>query len=77
MSDNYMIAALVYMMVQAVMFGVGLIVVLSTPISLYAMSAIPLMIAATAATSAPVSLTIAPRLTARYWRGRSGDFISG
>jgi hypothetical protein len=77
MSDKHMIAALIYAMVQAVLFGVGLVVVLSTPLSRDAMSAIPWMVAITASLSLPLSLAIAPRLTERHWRGRRGDFISG
>ena len=77
MQNRLIIAILVYMMVQAVLFGVGLLVILANPATRDAMSAMVWMIAITAAISAPISLMIAPRLTARYWRGRHGDVISG
>lgn len=77
MQNRLIIAMLVYMMVQAVLFGVGLLVILAIPVTRDAMSAMVWMIAITAAISVPISLMIAPRLTARYWHGRHGDVISG
>ena len=77
MQNRLMIAILVYMMVQAVLFGVGLLVILTIPMTRDAIGAMAWMIAITAAISVPISLIIAPRLTARYWQGRHGDVISG
>jgi hypothetical protein len=79
MSVRIQIAIMVYMMVQAVMFGVGVVLVLATPLNDLAMLLIPWVVAATSVLSIPVSWWIAPRLRARYWRGRGvrADFISG
>ncbi len=73
------IAAMVYLMVQAVMFGVGVVLVLATPLANMAMTLMPWVVATTAVLSLPVSWMIAPRLQMRYWRAirRDSDFISG
>ncbi|XUM21409.1 hypothetical protein ACRAVF_29465 [Bradyrhizobium oligotrophicum S58] len=67
------------MMVQAILFGVGILTVLLTPLSDHAMIAVPVMIAVSTAAAALLSWQIAPRLRARYWRRRgiSHDMISG
>lgn len=72
MRTNFAIAALIYPMVQAVIFGAGLLVLLAlgSPPALF-----PPMIAATFLASAPVSLLIAPRLRSLAWRRRHGDRI--
>jgi hypothetical protein len=74
-----LIAAMVYLMVQAIMFGAGIILVLATPLNAMAMQLIPWMVGITALLSLPISWLIAPRLRARYWRekGIKSDFISG
>jgi hypothetical protein len=77
MSNRLMIAAMIYMMVQAVTFGVGLLIVLLTPLQDHAMQALPWMIVITLLISAPLAWALAPRLTARYWAHRPGDVISG
>ena len=73
------IAAMVYLMVQAVMFVVGLMLVLGTPLSDMAMTLMPWVVATTAVLSIPISWMIAPRLRARYWREKrlKSDIISG
>ena len=73
------IAAMVYLMVQAIMFGAGIILVLATPLNAMAMQLIPWVVGVTAILSIPISWLIAPRLRARYWRekGIKSDFISG
>jgi hypothetical protein len=73
------ITALVYMMVQAVMFGIGLLLVLGTPLAGMAMQLMPWVVGVSAVISLPVSWMIAPRLRARYWRekGLNSDLISG
>jgi hypothetical protein len=71
------IAALIYMMVQAVTFGVGVVAVLATPLNNQAMSLLPWVVVVTAVISISLSWFIAPRLRARYWNGVRGDFISG
>jgi hypothetical protein len=59
------IALLVYPMIQAVLFGVGIIAILFTPLVAQAQTAIPLMIAATLAASIPIAWRIAPKLSLR------------
>jgi len=73
------IAAMVFMMVQAVLFGIGMVLILATPLSDSAMTLIPWMIGASFLVSAPLAWLIAPRLQLRYWHRRhaDGDFISG
>lgn len=79
MSNRLTIAALVYLMTQAVMFGIGAVLVLATPLQHQAMTLMPWVVIASSVVSLPVSWWIAPRLQARYWRrrGERGDFISG
>jgi hypothetical protein len=74
-----LIAAMVYLMVQAIMFGAGIIIVLATPLNAMAMQLIPWVVGVAAILSLPISWLIAPRLRARYWRekGIKSDFISG
>ena len=73
------IAAMVYLMVQAVMFGIGVMLVLGTPLAGMAMTLMPWVVAMTAVLSIPISWMIAPRLRARYWseKGLKSDIISG
>jgi hypothetical protein len=79
MSVRLQIAAMVFMSIQAVMFGAGMLVILLTPLQSRAMEAIPAMIAVSFVASAAIAWLIAPRLRQRYWRARgaSGDAISG
>ena len=79
MSVRLQIAAMVFMSIQAVMFGAGMLVILLTPIQSNAMGAIPTMIAVSFVASAAIAWLIAPRLRQRYWRtrGTPGDAISG
>lgn len=79
MSIRLQISALIFMMVQAVLFGIGAIIILATPLTDQASTAMPYMIGLTAMIAGPVSWWIAPRLRARYWRARNfrGDLISG
>ena len=72
------IASLVGLMVNAVLFGAGLITVLMIPaLSANAFIALPVMIALSFIVAVPISWAIAPRLRARYWRGRASDIIAG
>ena len=63
------IAALIYSMTNAVVFGAGLITVLNVP-SLRADAAfwIPVVVVASLVLAAPLAWLIAPRLQARYRR---------
>lgn len=64
-----MVAALVYPMVQAVMFGAGLIAAVLMAPQVSPQVSIPLMIAATAVASLPLAWMIAPRMMLRYPQG--------
>jgi len=66
MSVRFQIAALVFMMVQAVAFGAGIIIVLSTPLTALATQLIPWVVVMSAIVSAPLSWMLAPRLRARF-----------
>jgi hypothetical protein len=79
MSVRLQIAAMVFMSIQAVLFGAGLVAILLTPVQADAMAAIPIMVAISFVVSAVIAWQIAPRLRQRYWRARgtSGDAISG
>lgn len=66
MSVRFQIAALIFMMVQGVFFGVGIVLILATPLAVWAMQLIPALVVVSAAISIPVSWMIAPRLRARY-----------
>ena len=73
------IAVLIYMVVQAVIFGVGALLVLATPLQAEAMKLMPVVVIASSIVSVPISWFLAPRLQARFWRakGVKSDFISG
>lgn len=79
MSIRLQISAMVFLMVQAVLFGVGTIAILSSPLGNRAMFYLAAMIAVSVIVSAALSWAIAPRLRLRYWRDRGvgHDIISG
>ncbi len=65
------IAALVYTMTNAVMFGAALITVLAVPyFRAHAAIGIAAAVVVSLVAAAPVAWLIAPRLRARYWRQR-------
>jgi multidrug efflux pump subunit AcrB len=65
------IAALIYSMTNAVIFGAGLITVLLLPdLRGQDMISIPVVVVASLILAAPIAWLIAPRLRARYWRQR-------
>lgn len=66
MSVRFQIAALIFMMVQGVFFGLGVILVLATPLSFWATLLIPAVIGASILVSAPVAWMIAPHLRSRF-----------
>jgi hypothetical protein len=70
MSVRFQIAILVFMMVQAVVFGIGTIIVLATPLAAFAMQLMPWVVGVSLLISAPLSWMIAPRLRSRF-RNRS------
>ena len=69
MSARFQIAVLVFMMVSAVAFGIGIVPVLLIPsLANNGFETIPAVVIASVVVSAPLSWFIAPRLRARYWR---------
>lgn len=69
------LAALIYTMTDAVLFGAGIVTVLSVPaLSEQAAYAIPAVVALSLVLAGPIAWIIAPRLRARYWRART-DFV--
>ncbi|MFZ5720917.1 MAG: hypothetical protein ACOY5Y_15765 [Pseudomonadota bacterium] len=70
MRTNLAIAALIYPMVQAVVFGIGLVLILLPPLRSQAMSLMPWMIATTFAISVPIAAAIAPKLRSRRFKAR-------
>ncbi|MFY9956402.1 hypothetical protein [Bradyrhizobium sp.] len=69
MSTRLQIAAMVFMMANAVVFGIGIVPVLLIPsLANSAFETIPAVVIASFLVSAPLSWFIAPRLRARYWR---------
>ena len=72
MRTNFAIAALIYPMVQAVVFGIAFIglELLRAPSSAY-----PGVILATFVFAVPFALAIAPRMRSRAWRRRHGQSI--
>ena len=78
-STRMQVAAVIYMMVQAVTFGIGVVLVLATPLQAEAMKLLPVVVLVSAIASVPISWWLAPRLQARFWRakGTRSDFISG
>jgi multidrug efflux pump subunit AcrB len=68
-----MITILVYLMVQAVVFGFGAVLVLATPLADFAMRLMPFVIVLSLIVSAPISWTLAPMLRARYARRQNAE----
>lgn len=69
MRTRLWIAAMIFPMVNAVLFGIGAITVLSSPtLAEQASTLIWLVVAASFIIAAPIAWMIAPRLRARYWR---------
>ena len=69
MPTRLQISALVFMMTNAVAFGIGIVPILMIPaLANHAFEAIPAVVLASFLVSAPLSWFIAPRLRARYWR---------
>lgn len=76
MTTRIAITAVIFMMVQAVLFGIGVTVILATPLSASADTLLPAVVLISIAVGLPFSWWLAPRLRARYWqrpRPDSGD----
>lgn len=70
MKTRLIISVLVFMMVQAVAFGIGAVLVLATPLAALATQLMPWVVGLSLLVSAPVSWAIAPRLQRRFWAAR-------
>ncbi|MGE3145492.1 MAG: hypothetical protein AB7K35_07895 [Pseudorhodoplanes sp.] len=74
---RFAIAALIYSMTNAVLFGVGLIVILLVPaFGEHLAIAMLAVVASSFLLAAPIAWFLAPRLRARYWR-RRGVLMDG
>ncbi len=65
------IAVLLHMMTQAVLFGVGAVVILAGPLAARADVAFPIMIALSVVLGGLIAWRLAPRLQARTWRRKA------
>ncbi|OYR18936.1 hypothetical protein [Brucella thiophenivorans] len=71
MSVRFQIAALISLMVNAVIFGIGTIAVLSIPaLNEDAKFWLPVAVVTSIVLSPGISWLIAPRLRNRYWQSR-------
>ena len=69
MKTRLWIAALLFPVVNAVLFGIGIIPLLSIPsLSDHLWTLFPVFVATSFILAAPIAWLIAPRLRARYWR---------
>jgi uncharacterized membrane protein YiaA len=68
---RFRIAALIYPMAGAIIFGVGIVLALTVPaLNADAGFWIAVVVATSIILAAPIAWLIAPRLRARYWRQR-------
>jgi len=78
MTTRIAITAVVFMMVQSVMFGIGVTAILATPLAASADTLLPAVVLFSIAVGLPLSWWLAPRLRARYWqrpRPDAGDRV--
>lgn len=68
MTNRTAISLLIYGMVQAVLFGAGMIAVVATPLSNHAVYSIPAVVLLSALIAVPVAWKVAPILRARHQR---------
>ena len=68
------IAILIYSMINAVLFGIGLVIVLNVPsLAEHIWIGIPVVVVLSLVVAAPVAWLIAPRLRARWERRRGAE----
>ncbi|MFG1191180.1 hypothetical protein [Xanthobacter flavus] len=68
MSIRLQLAAMLFMMIQAVTFFAALLLLLLSPLARDAMTLMPFVVLGSSIISAPLSWWLAPRLRARTWR---------
>lgn len=61
-----MLTALIYLIVQGVLFGIGMVIVMASPLAAQANVYVPWVVGLTFIIAVPVALGIAPRMEA--WR---------
>ncbi len=67
MSTRFQLASVIFMMMAAVLFGLGIIPVLTLPsLAAHAPLLIPVAVVASIVLGAPLAWFIAPRIIARY-----------
>ena len=73
------IAAMVFLMVQAILFGAGMVAILLSPLRDQVSFYMPILIVMTMIVAAVIAWEIAPMVRSRYWRDRGvdHDLISG
>lgn len=67
MKTRLAIAALVFLLLQGILFGAGAILVLATPLANHAMWLMPWVVSIATLAAIPMAWWLAPRLRARYW----------
>ena len=78
MKTRTWIAILVYPMVNAVLFGIGIVAVLSIPaLAESEVSLIPAVVVASFVLALPIAWFLAPRLRLRFWRDREQQIGPG
>jgi predicted tellurium resistance membrane protein TerC len=71
MSVRLQVAAIIFMMVQGVFFGVGVVIVVATPLKAFAAQLIPLVIGISVLLSVPTAWMIAPLMRSAHQRQQS------
>ena len=70
-STRACIAILIYSMINAVLFGIGIVTVLNVPsLAAHAWIGIPVVVVLSLLLAVPIAWFIVPRMRARYWRRR-------
>lgn len=77
MKTRLAVTALIFMVVQGVLFGVGALLVLSTAMRAEMETLLPYVIVLSFALAAPISWLIAPRMMQRYSRRRPSWDVEG
>lgn len=68
MLTKILIAGLIYGMVQAVLFGIGTVLVASTPLAENARTLMPWVVGVSFGLAVPLTWYLVPRMRARFWR---------
>jgi hypothetical protein len=77
MKTRFAVTALIFMVVQGVLFGAGALLVLATPMRAEMETLLPYAIAISFMLAAPFAWIIAPRMMQRYSRRRPAWDVEG